>query len=498
MATYVPRVLLCGDATAFKKIIGDKPVEIVGQVTCERTGDEVKLFYGGQLLTDEKLSRLLDGAAEYLIFTDPLELNYYLEPLKFKPQVISATTFAKKIRDGFFSYAALALLTDVLNHKNFSGRALDFDCFVAKSDFRTRLNLNVALDCVAENFGGSLFPIMKNLYGEIYETFDACRCHIFDAVVLTRERTPEEFIDALIQTDALTEKILAFARGGSALESWLDASKNFFVQIETFRTNNGAWHLLTKRVPKDCCVYVVTHKDVKLDALPEGYRIIHAGHALAAQDFGYLGDDTGENISALNRYLDEVTALYWIWRNTKHTHTGIVHYRRLFTTHDAKTFDAAKSLSATEIFALLNEYDIIVADEYLSERNQLELMNLSTGQPDLVRIAEKIVRKHLAAAQPDYLDAYDAVINGFTLFLCGIFVTRRNILNAYCEWLFSFMLGATLEMRDKVKIFDITLDQMPHEYSRMMSFFAERMLTVWLTKNHLRIKTLPIMYRDDV
>ena len=482
MATYVPRVLLCGDVATFKKIIGDKPAEIVGQINFSEAG--------------AGLQAILDGAAEYLVFTDPMTLNDYLEPLKFKPQVISATTFAKKVRDGFFSYATLALLTEVLNRENFSGRVLDFDCFLAKSDLHARLDLNVTLDCVAENFGGELFPIMKNLYGEIYATFDECRWHTFDAIVLTRERTPEEFIDALIQTDALTEKILAFARRGSELERWLDASKNFFAQVETFRTNNGAWHLLTKRVPKDCCVYVVTHKDVKLDALPECYRIIHAGHALADRDLGYAGDDTGENISALNRYLDEITALYWIWRNTKHTHTGIVHYRRLFTTHDAKTFDAAKSLSATEIFTLLDEYDIIVADEYLSERNQLELMNLSTGQPDLVRVAEEIVRKHLSAAQPDYLDAYDAVINGFTLFICGVFVTRRNILNAYCEWLFSFMLGATLEMRDKVRIGDKRLEDLDHMHSRMMSYFAERMLTVWLTKNHLRIKTLPLMFKD--
>ena len=496
MATYVPRVLLCGDAAAFKKIIGDKPVEIVGQVTCRRAGDEVQLFYGEEFLTDEKLSRLLDGAAEYLIFTDPLELNDYLEPLKFKPQVISATTFAKKVRDGFFSYVMLTLLVDVLNRKNFSGRVLDFDCFFAKSDFRARLDLNVEPDCVAENFDGELFPTMKNLYGEIYATFDECRYHIFDAVVLTRERTPEEFIDALIATDALTEKILAFVRGDSALESWLDASKNFFAQIESFRTNNGAWCLITKRVPKDCCVYVVTHKDAKLAALPEGYRMIHAGHAQAAQDFGYIGDDTGDNISALNPFLDEITALYWIWRNTKHTHTGIVHYRRLFTTHDAKTFDESKTLSAAEIFTLLGEYDIIVADEYLSERSQLELMTLSTGQPDLVRIAEKIVRKYLAAAQPDYLDAYDTIFNGFALFICGTFVTRRNILNAYCEWLFSFMLGATLEMRDKIRIDDKRLEDVDHMHSRMMSYFAERMLTVWLTKNHLRIKTLPMMFKD--
>ena len=155
-------------------------------------------------------------------------------------------------------------------------------------------------------------------------------------------------------------------------------------------------------------------------------------------------------------------------------------------------------MSAADIQQLLRDYDIIVNTEFLADRNQLECMVFSTGQPDLVRASEKIVRKHLAETQPDYLDAYDAVINGFVFFICGIFLTRRNILNAYCEWLFSFMLDATIEMRDNIILGGQKLEDVPHVYSRMMSYFSERMLTVWLTKNHLRIKTLPIMYRDDV
>ena len=117
---------------------------------------------------------------------------------------------------------------------------------------------------------------------------------------------------------------------------------------------------------------------------------------------------------------------------------------------------------------------------------------------ELVRFAEKIVRKHLTKNQPDYLDAYDAVINGFVFFLYGIHITRRNIFNAYCEWLFSFIIDATEEIRDKVEILGKSLEEMRHDYSRMPGFFCERLFTVWLIKNHLRIKTLPIMFREDV
>ncbi|MBO4779485.1 MAG: DUF4422 domain-containing protein, partial [Selenomonadaceae bacterium] len=365
-------------------------------------------------------------------------------------------------------------------------------------------DLTAELDCVTNK---NLPPIKKNLYGKIFRTPEEYRYQTFDAVILTAERSPEEFVDALIETDSLSKNILAFVRKNSALENWLLAAKNIFATAKSFSVSNGSWHLLKKfSPPADVGVYIVTHKDAKLAALPEGYRIIHAGHALAESDFGYIGDDTGDNISRLNYFLDEITALYWIWKNTSHTHVGLVHYRRLFTTvttqreyrTDEYTFDAKNILSRAEILKFLDEYDIILNTEFFADRVQRELIILSTEQPELVDCAEEIVRKHLARVHPDYLDTFDAVMGGFVFFSYGIHVTRRKIFDDYCKWLFDFIIDATLEMRDSVNINGYRLEELPHVYARMMSFFAERMLTIWLTKTHLRIKTLPIMYRDDV
>ncbi|MBE8952210.1 MAG: DUF4422 domain-containing protein [Quinella sp. 1Q7] len=501
MATYVPRVLICGDAQEFRKIIGDKPVEVVGQIISEGTGDDIKLFFGGQSLRGEDISRLLDGTAEYLIFTDALDFSDYLEVFPRNTQAMGARAFAEKIHGGFYSTEMFAQMVEVL--KNFSGRVLDFDCFVGKTDFRTKLDWRGEIDCFAPD---GLAPIMKNLYGKIFRTPDEFRYRTFDAVLLTAERSPDEFVDALIDTDGLSKNILAFARKNSALESWLTDSKNIFAADKVYAVPNGAWWLLEKiSLPADVGVYIVTHKDAKL-AAPDGYKIIHAGHALATENFGDVADDTGDNISRLNPFLDEITALYWIWRNTSHTITGICHYRRLFTTTTNQrehrpfefVFKPRNILSRAEILKLLDEYDIILHTELVSDRTQRELMILSTGQPKLVDFAEKIVRKHLARAHPDYLDAFDAVMGGFVFFSYGIHVTRRKIFDDYCAWLFDFIIGATIELRDRVNISGYKLEELPHFYSRMMSFIAERMLTVWLTKTHLRIKTLPIMYRDDI
>lgn len=372
---------------------------------------------------------------------------------------------------------------------------LDFDCFLTKSVYRTRGNLDVEIDCIAEN----LYPIYENLYRKIYRSFDECKFHHFDVIILNAERSPEKFIDVLIETDALTENIWVFTRKNSALENWLAVNENIFAQVKRLEVEAGAWYLIKKfTLPVDVGVYVVTHKDAKLDTLPKGYKFIHAGHALAKKDFGYVGDDTGDNISRLNPFLDEVTALYWIWKNTHHTHTGFVHYRRFFTSTKQENFDVEKILSPNELLKILGEYDIIVQNAGMTDHTQRELMIFSTGQPDLINVTEKIIRKHLIRTQPDYLDAFDDVLNDVIFFPCAIHITRRNIFNAYCGWLFSFIIDATEEIRDKIEVNGKSLEEMGHNYSRVAGYFAERMLTVWLMKNYLRIKTLPTMFRKDV
>ena len=45
-----------------------------------------------------------------------------------------------------------------------------------------------------------------------------------------------------------------------------------------------------------------------------------------------IGDNTGENISELNREVNEMTALYWAWKNYEQLgnpdYIGLMHYRR--------------------------------------------------------------------------------------------------------------------------------------------------------------------------
>ena len=59
------------------------------------------------------------------------------------------------------------------------------------------------------------------------------------------------------------------------------------------------------------------------------YLPVQMGHAIHP-GIGYIGDDTGENISERNGNFCELTGLYWAAKNLDSDYIGIVHYRRYF------------------------------------------------------------------------------------------------------------------------------------------------------------------------
>ena len=61
-------------------------------------------------------------------------------------------------------------------------------------------------------------------------------------------------------------------------------------------------------------------------------------------------------------------------------------------------------------------------------------------------------------------------------------------MDQYCEWLFPIIIPAAKAI--DVSTFD--------DYSkRIIGFFAERLLTVWLVKQKYRMKELPVYFDKD-
>ena len=60
-------------------------------------------------------------------------------------------------------------------------------------------------------------------------------------------------------------------------------------------------------------IFVMTHKKFNPPNNPI-YIPLQVGAALNP-DLGYMRDDVGDSISALNPYYGELTGMYWLWKN---------------------------------------------------------------------------------------------------------------------------------------------------------------------------------------
>lgn len=81
-------------------------------------------------------------------------------------------------------------------------------------------------------------------------------------------------------------------------------------------------------------IIVATHKPYWVPDDPM-YLPVQMGHAVHPA-CGYIGDDTGDNISERNANFCELTGLYWAAHNIDSDYIGIVHYRRYFASRRKK------------------------------------------------------------------------------------------------------------------------------------------------------------------
>ena len=434
---FIPRILLCGDMKNFLRALDGQKVNIVGQIDC----DGGKIFSDNAQLHDDDAQKIFYGA-DYVIFDDSAKFATNFERLaRFgSEKFLTRESFLKFAGDNFFALENAQTLLDLIRQLKFS-RLLDADDFFARNEIFSAFAHGLEVDGIDENFSARRFPLLENFYNKIYPTFDACKLQTYDAIILSADRSVDEIFDALVATDAVTEKILLFVRKNSAHEDWLAESSVAFSSVENFPAVNGSWALLTKFAPT------------------EDFGVCSAND---------LPVDTKGAVGNLRRYLgDDIASLHWLWKNTKHTTIGLVN---------------GDSPSQDEISEILRGCDVIVAPGEFSALTPHE-QTISLCGEYLNEHVEKIFRKHLKLKQPNYLSAFHFVSEGHCLFPFGKFITRRNIFDSYCSWLFSFVTDVAREVLDTTNISAV---ENPKKY-RVVALISERLLTVWLAKNRLRL-----------
>ncbi len=234
-------------------------------------------------------------------------------------------------------------------------------------------------------------------------------------------------------------------------------------------------------------ILVAAHKKYRMPADPM-YLPVHVGRE-GKPDLGYIGDNTGDNISSANPRLCELTGIYWAWKNLQAEYIGLVHYRRYFTTRNLISRIGRDQFtciaSQEEMENILKDYDLILPKQrkYYIESLYSHFIHLPyTFEKDI-----RILRDVIAKMQPGYLDAFDIVMQRTHAHMFNMFVMKKECFDKYCEWLFPIIFEAD-------KRIDVS-SYTPME-ARAVAYFGEFMMDVWLEKNPLAYREVNVMFME--
>lgn len=228
------------------------------------------------------------------------------------------------------------------------------------------------------------------------------------------------------------------------------------------------WVILLGGRMKNIKIYVMAHK--AFDA-PENpiYVPLQVGAALH-EPLGYLSDATGDNISKKNPNYNELTGLYWMWKNGPECDiTGLCHYRRFFLN------DNGELMEAQDYERILKEYDAIVTEGLIYPEG--ESVYSGYGEKHYTKDLD-LTRDAVSRYYPEYLNVYDSVMNGRGMYYANMIVTSKRRMDEYAEWLFR-VLGYVEENIDMTGYDDYD--------KRVFGFLAERLLLVWIRYQGLRV-----------
>lgn len=184
------------------------------------------------------------------------------------------------------------------------------------------------------------------------------------------------------------------------------------------------------------------------------------------EDYGYLGDDSGDNISYKNQFYSELTGLYWIWKNyTDADYLGLCHYRRYFLNNSGNL------MSKSDYMSILSHYDVIISEAHSGKYDYRTIYSHSHDIRNL-DLARDVIQK----IYPNYYPTFQEVIADNRCYVGNLFVAPKALFFDYCEWLFTIFFA--LEPQINVSGYD-------DYHKRVFGFLSEQLLIVWIRHNNL-------------
>ena len=239
------------------------------------------------------------------------------------------------------------------------------------------------------------------------------------------------------------------------------------------------YYLLEKKDSSlDCVNYVITHKAYPIQQ-DEMYKTLCVGKYAQVDAFS---EQQGDSIFRYNDRINETTGIYWIWKNTNSAFVGLSHYRRYF--YNNSFCNKMNRLDKSRIEQILCDdgYDIILSEFKTLDWSIYENIERTVGV-DFNANAYRLFENAIKEKHPDYLEAFHYILQNNSMYICNMFVTRREVFEKYCEWLFSFLLDVTDQL-------DVSKGNSFQK--RTAGYYSEVLLSVWVVMQHMKIFELPL------
>lgn len=222
---------------------------------------------------------------------------------------------------------------------------------------------------------------------------------------------------------------------------------------------------------------------------------IQVGRDCADNNLDMAGDNTGDNISTKNFWYAELTAIYWLWKNSDADIKGLFHYRRYLDLNTASEekeetvyeYPTDKHFSASVFLKKLN-----ISTENIEKLFQKYII-LTRKKEDLREWSDYTVKTHYEAKHhgehlkraleiikddyPEYYPTALNLINGTTSYFTNMFIMKKEQYDEYCSWLFDILF----KIEPEINLYDKSLAPCTPK-ARWAGFLGERLTAIYIQK----------------
>ena len=292
---FIPQVIILG---AMNRLQHDFPTqfEILGQLEIR----DSKCFFDGKEISTIEFQRL---QFDYILCTE--YEAYYKNRMTLSKlgipfgKFMTQNQFRNYVSNvGFTAHDLTLQLINQIQNSIDSGTILDLDGYFMRAGMinypKEFEKSGIKIEGIISN--PNFEPIFHNVYSEIFSSFDEINLRHYDLILLTGERSIDEWTKIFNWALKFCDGILAFIHFKSPTLKMFESNLRSCFKIEWINSIRGKIMRIKIVRGSFAKIFTTTHDKFCLPELPTGYQLIHGGKKISKIDLGILGDDTGDNI----------------------------------------------------------------------------------------------------------------------------------------------------------------------------------------------------------